>query len=195
MLRQLRNLAIVGAIGIGVSGLVYAQEGGWRHDRDDDDRGNSGYAYRRGYDGAYQDGLRQGQYDRSRNLRYNDRYSGPREDRNAWRSGYQAGFNGSGYGYNGRYPQNGPYSRNYPDGGRSAYGNQAYDQGFQDGRLDGRHDSLTGHSYRPTQDGNYKHADRGYNSAFGDKNGYKQQYRSGYLNGYEQGYQGGYRGR
>ena len=47
------------------------------------------------------------------------------------------------------------------------------------------------HSYRPTQGDNYKHADRGYDSRFGNKDGYKQTYRSGYLNGYEQGYQRG----
>jgi hypothetical protein len=48
---------------------------------------------------------------------------------------------------------------------------------------------MSGHSFRPTHDGNYKHADRGYNG--GDKNYYKQAYRQAYEQGYQQGYNSG----
>jgi flagellar biosynthesis/type III secretory pathway protein FliH len=60
---------------------------------------------------------------------------------------------------------------------------------------DGRNDRQSGHSFRPTQDGNYKHADRGYSSGLGDKNQYKQVYRQGYEQGYQQGYNSGGYGR
>jgi hypothetical protein len=60
--------------------------------------------------------------------------------------------------------------------------------GYQDGFNDGLSDRRTGHSYRPTHDGNYRHADRGYNYSFGSKGYYKQIYREGYEQGYSQGY-------
>jgi flagellar biosynthesis/type III secretory pathway protein FliH len=60
---------------------------------------------------------------------------------------------------------------------------------------DGRNDRQSGHSFRATQDSNYKHADRGYSSGLGDKNQYKQVYRQGYEQGYQQGYNSGGYGR
>jgi hypothetical protein len=181
-------------LGFSLTGLAHAQWGGWpRDDRDRDYHGSSQQAYRDGYS--------QGQADRAANRRYNfqtgEWRNGDGGYRDAYRSGYDRGFN-SGYngGYgapNGRnypYGNNYPYGKNYPDGhgGRSGYGNQAYSTGLQDGRRDGENDFRTGHSYRPTQDSNYKHADRGYNSSFGSKDAYKQEYRNGYMAGYSQGY-------
>jgi hypothetical protein len=72
--------------------------------------------------------------------------------------------------------------------------NSARQYGYQDGVNDGRNDRATGHSFRPSQDSNYKHADRGYNSSMGDKNEYKQEYRQSYEQGYQQGYNGGNNG-
>ncbi len=63
--------------------------------------------------------------------------------------------------------------------------------GYQDGMNDGARDRRTGHSNRPTQDSNYKHADRGYSSSYGNKDYYKQAYRQAYENGYQQGYNSG----
>ena len=98
--------------------------------------------------------------------------------------------NGRNYPYGGGYPAgNYTYGNgNAPYGNSRGYGNQAANVGYQDGIMDGRNDRMTGHSFRPTHDDNYKHADRGYSSAFGNKNMYKQQYRSGYERGYPQGY-------
>ncbi len=79
------------------------------------------------------------------------------------------------------------YGSGYYAGGTYYSGNAAQ-IGYQDGLNDGRGDRLTGHSFRPTQDDNFKNATRGYNSAFGDKQAYKDTYRQGYENGYEQGY-------
>lgn len=47
-----------------------------------------------------------------------------------------------------------------------------------------------GHSFRPTQDDNYKNAP-GYSSNMG----YRQQYKDMYRQAYQQGYQSGYNGR
>jgi hypothetical protein len=55
---------------------------------------------------------------------------------------------------------------------------------------DGQSDRRSGHSSRPTHESNYKHADRGYDSSYGDKNQYKQAYRQAYEQGYQRGYNG-----
>jgi len=149
-------------------------------------RGDSDYrnAYRSGYDAGYNgNGYYSNQY--PDNYPYGQGRGRDRDrDDYPYGNSYPNGGNSypnGGYGY-----PNGGYG--YPNGG---YSDNAYAQGIEDGRVDGRNDMMTGHSYRPTQDDNYKHADRGYDSRFGNKNAYKQTYRSGYLNGYEQGYRRG----
>lgn len=72
------------------------------------------------------------------------------------------------------------------DYSRHLYAN-ARDFGYQDGFNDGRNDRLTGHIFRPTHDGNFHHADRGY-FGYGDRGRYKQIYREAYEGGYERGY-------
>jgi hypothetical protein len=65
--------------------------------------------------------------------------------------------------------------------------------GYQDGFADGKNDWYTGHSFRPTHDPNFKHADRGFYGSI-DRNYYKQLYREAYEEGYERGYNGRDRG-
>ncbi len=118
-------------------------------------------------------GRRRGQYaDRDRD---NDRDRDRDNDRVGNRGGYGYGQYG-----NGRYGN-----------GRFGRGGQV---GYQDGLNDGRNDRATGHSFRPTQDSNYRHADHGYSGMFGDKGSYQQSYRDAYMQGYQEGYgaQGGY---
>jgi len=172
-----------------VAQSVVPVQWGWGQ-RDNDDRQ------------AYRDGLNQGQQDARHNRRFNPQSSRWRErdDREAYRSGYERGFQQSG-GYNNGGYNNGVYGRDH-DGdrdrggwGRGGYGGNgasaARQFGYQDGTNDGARDRRTGHSNRPTQDSNYKHADHGYSSSYGDKNYYKQAYRQAYENGYQQGYNSG----
>ncbi|HEY6248918.1 MAG TPA: hypothetical protein VI685_03095 [Candidatus Angelobacter sp.] len=79
------------------------------------------------------------------------------------------------------YPDRDDYSRN----NRAAI--NARDFGYQDGFNDGRNDRFTGHSFRPTHDSNFKHADRGYYGSI-DRNYYKELYREAYERGYQRGY-------
>ena len=88
--------------------------------------------------------------------------------------------------YSPYYGNSGYYGSGY-SGNSRGYGNAAQ-IGYQDGINDGRSDRVTGHSFRPTQDDNYKDASRGYSSSFGDKQSYKNSYRQGYEQGYQQGY-------
>jgi hypothetical protein len=139
----------------------------WGYQRDNDDRQ------------AFRDGYQQGQWDARHNRRFDpgsNRWRG--DDRDAYRAGYERGFreSGGGPGFVG-------------GGGYGGYGlNSARQNGFQDGINDGVNDRRTGHSNRPTHGDNYKHADRGYNSGYGNKNYFKQEYREAYYKGYEQGY-------
>lgn len=132
---------------------------------------------------AFQEGYRQGQWDARHGRRADGDDNRWREadDRRAYREGYLRGYrevSGS-YGYRG--PVNG-------------YGYEpARRFGYQDGYSDGIRDRRTGHSFRPTHDDNYRHADRGYYPGFGSRGYYKQVYREGYAQGYEQGYENGWR--
>jgi hypothetical protein len=87
------------------------------------------------------------------------------------------------------------YGRGYPSYGRydrgPRGGSPAYQTGLVDGQRDGERDMFRRHSFRPEQNSNFRHADRGYRGFFGDKRYYKEQYRAGYLEGYRMGYRGG----
>jgi hypothetical protein len=193
-MRHMKAMLLGAALMAGTTTLAVAQsvvpvQWGWGQ-RDNDDRQ------------AFREGLNQGQSDARHNRRFNPNNNRWRErdDREAYRSGYERGFQQQSGGYRNERDRDGDWDRdrgNIGRGGSGGYGgggygsNAARQYGFQDGINDGSRDRRTGHSNRPTQDSNYKHADRGYNSSFGDKNYYKQSYRQAYESGYQQGYNGG----
>ena len=147
-----------------------------------------GPGYQNDYDRqAFNDGFRQGQWDAQHGRRFNqDSGWRDRGDRQAFRSGYERGFNAAGT-YRG--------GQGFYGGGDYA-SNSARENGYHDGLNDGVLDRRTGHSFRPTNSGNFKHADRGYIPTYGNKNYYKDTYRNAYQNGYSQGYNnGGYERR
>ena len=174
-MRHIKAMLLGAALMAGTTTLAVAQsivpvQWGWGH-RDDDDRQ------------AYREGFRRGQEDARHNRRFDpdDSRWRERDDRQAYRSGYERGFRQNS-GYN-----NGGWG--WGHGGNVGYGDNAARQyGYQDGINDGARDRRTGHSNRPTQDGNYRHADHGYSSSYGDKNYYKQAYRQAYERGYQEGY-------
>jgi hypothetical protein len=153
---------------------------GWLH-RDDDDRQ------------AFRDGYRQGQWDARQGRRsdWDDRCRyRENDDRQAFRNGYYRGYREVSAGYR-RGDGDGDADDGYR-GGRGGYGNYGFNSarqyGYQDGFNDGLGDRNNGHSFRPTHDGNFKHADRGYDPRFGNVNDYKAAYRQAYQQGYQQGY-------
>jgi hypothetical protein len=184
-MKHMKAMLLGAALMAGTTTLAVAQsmvpvQWGWGQ-RDNDDRQ------------AFRDGFTQGQQDARHNRRFNPDNSRWRErdDRQAYRSGYERGFQQTGAYRNDR-DRDGDRDRGGWDwgrGGNGGYGaNSARQYGYQDGINDGARDRRTGHSNRPTQDSNYKHADRGYNSSFGNKNYYKQAYRQAYESGYREGY-------
>jgi len=146
---------------------------------------------------AYRQGYQQGQIDARNHRGFHADTNRYREgdDRRAYRDGYEAGYRSSGgrdWDRDRDRDRNSGYNNGGYYGGRG-YGNMnsvAQQNGYRDGMNDGRKDRMTGHSFRPTQDDNYKNAP-GYSSNMGDR----QQYTNIYRQGYQQGYQIGYNGR
>jgi hypothetical protein len=220
------SLAVAtGAIVLGNAKLAYAHSGPWQQDRDqsqqdrdrDDrdsmqdkdrdhdrqsqtDRDHQWEGDRGDYSSnpAYQQGLRQGQDDRTHNRAHQYRHtSGNEADRRAYQAGYDQGYSSEGRGEHDHVYGNSGYGQDRDDRDRDrsssvGYGhgqhNAASQYGFQDGMNDGIRDRQTGHSYRPTEGDNYKNGSRGYSSSFGDRNQYKQMYRQAYEQGYQQGF-------
>ncbi len=172
------------AVLIGLSGAAFGADR--NHDRDDHDRDRGRVEQqwhndRRDADRAYNNSWNR---DRDGDRRvYNNGWYGDRDhdgDRRVYNNGYSPYYGNSGY-----YRQ--PYYNGYY-GNSGYYASNAQQIGYQDGLNDGRNDRITGHSFRPTHDDNFKNADRGYSGAFGNKQAYKDTYRQGYEQGYQQGY-------
>ena len=178
----------VTVVGTPKLGAAYQSEQGLEHgqghdkNKNDKNRDTDNSNYRLGWD--------HGQEDRTNNRarQYRSRPDND-ADRNAYESGYNQGYQNGGrqYGQNDRAGTGQSGNVQY---GR--YGGEAGRIGYQDGMNDGQTDRRTGHSNRPTQGDNYKHASRGYNSSFGSLSQYKAAYRQAYLQAYPQGYQQGY---
>ncbi|HMK29234.1 MAG TPA: hypothetical protein VK473_06065 [Terriglobales bacterium] len=192
MLSRTIRLALAAAMLLGLSGASSADDWRWRadgdHDRDDAYYSQEGREHNR----FYEQGLRDGAYDREHHHSANIRHRNwdDNRDRDAYLAGYRAGYGSyqeSWYGGYNPYGGNPTYGHNYPYGR-----NQAYNIGYQDGQRHGSQDRATGHSYRPTHDDDWRNADRGYNSSFGSKQAYKDEYRSGYQVGYDRGYRSRY---
>jgi hypothetical protein len=188
-MKHIKAMVLGAALVTGSATLAAAQavvpvQWGWGQ-RDNDDRQ------------AFREGYWQGQWDARHNRRFypNSNRWRERDDREAYRNGYERGFReNTGY-RGGDWDRDGDrdrggYGGGY--GGNRGYGlNAARQNGYQDGLNDGARDRRTGHSNRPTQGDNYKHADRGYIPTYGNKDYYKQAYREAYSNAYEQGYNTG----
>jgi hypothetical protein len=145
----------------------------------------------------YQQGLKHGQADRANNQAHQYRLQpNDADDRHAYESGYDQGYQNSRDANSDYRGQNAHYgARSEPND------NVASQNGFQDGSNDGLQDRQGGHSSRATKRHNYKEGDRGYSSSSGasrwhtsadraTKDKYKASYRQAYIQGYEKGYNG-----
>jgi hypothetical protein len=139
----------------------------------------------------YDQGLRDGRQDaeRRRDHRYHA-HPGRDVDRRAYQDGYDTGFREvmASRGRDRDYRDRDRNPRGFGAGSSGTLGGLAAQNGQQDGLNDGRRDRATGHSFRPTEGDNYKHADRGYYSQLGSRDQYKQEYRQAYVRAYQQGY-------
>jgi hypothetical protein len=128
--------------------------------------------YRDGYESGYNDGYRGKNSARRGNDRILERYP----DR-----------------YPGRYPDaRYPSAGRYPDYGRRGGYSEAWqrgmERGYRDGVDHGRSDFRKKRSFDPGRHDDFRDADDGYKSSYGDKREYQSAYRRGFEDGYRQGY-------
>lgn len=64
----------------------------------------------------------------------------------------------------------------------------AYDNGFREGLEEGQKDGRSRDRFYFQDEGDFKHADKGYSRSFGDKDRYQQSFRAGFADGYTDGY-------
>lgn len=83
-----------------------------------------------------------------------------------------------------------------PDNRRPSYGYSpyaearriAYDNGFREGVEEGIKDARSRDRFYFQDEGDFKHADKGYNRSLGDRDRYREAFRSGFADGYADGY-------
>jgi hypothetical protein len=132
----------------------------------------------------YQQGLSHGQADRTNSQPHQYRLQpNDSDDRRAYESGYDQGFQNNRSANRDSTGQNSQYAAR-PEGN----GNVATQNGFQDGANDGLQDRQAGHSSRATKHRTYGRGSRGYEESFGSKDQFKASYRQAYIQGYEKGY-------
>lgn len=91
---------------------------------------------------------------------------------------------------NGRYG-NGRYDDNYSNyGGNQQMRQNALNAGYNEGVKEGRKDRNNGDRFDYRDEEDYRNANTGYNSRFGDRQLYAQYFREAFINGYTDGYRG-----
>jgi flagellar biosynthesis/type III secretory pathway protein FliH len=133
-------------------------------------KGDYKKGYRQGYESGYNDGYHGRNSARRGNTRFPERYP----DR-----------------YPGRYPDSRYPSGQYPDYGRrvsSQAWERGMERGYRDGMEHGRSDFRKRRSFDPNRHDDFRDADDGYKSSYGDKREYQSAYRRGFEDGYRQGY-------
>lgn len=136
-------------------------------------------------------------------------HMGDREDyRRSFRRGYEMGWSEFVAGRDRRYDrehveevlgrdlESDPYYRNYPNNRDARYGrndrNEIYriaqQNGYNEGLEAGRNDRARRRAFDYDDRAEYRNANRGYRSEYGDRNVYRQGFQDGYRRGYEEGY-------
>jgi hypothetical protein len=90
-----------------------------------------------------------------------------------------------------RYDRNGRYEDNYSNyGGSYQFRQSALNAGYNEGIKEGRKDRERGDRFDYRDEEDYRNANTGYNSRFGDRSLYAQYFREAFVNGYTDGYRG-----
>ena len=95
------------------------------------------------------------------------------------------------YGRDRRYDNNGRYDDNYSNyGGSYQFRQSALNAGYNEGIKEGRKDRNNGDRFDYRDEEDYRNANTGYSSRFGDRQLYAQYFREAFINGYTDGYRG-----
>ena len=197
MLRTINTLILAAAVAVGCSGVAFA-----------DHHGNSIEARDHGYQHGYSDGFHQGVKDRDRHNAYkpeardaDEGYEKSMGDKGRYKEGYRSGF-AAGYedAFNnrpGRFSQVYGPSLGSADRSAEVYSEQGWsrshvasDIGYRDGLAAGQSDYEHHRDARPDQQRDYRDADHGYRSNYGDRSAYQQEYRRAFEQGYDDAYSG-----
>jgi hypothetical protein len=174
------------------------------------DHHNQAEAREHGYEHGYRDGFHRGIDDVDHGNKFKPEvkdadqgYEKSMGDKDQYKNGYRSGFV-SGYedAFNhrpGRFGEiYGPADSTRGTADREDFSYQqswsgshvAADMGYRDGLMAGEADYNHHHSPRAEDQDDYRHADHGYRSSFGEKSIYQQQYRDGFMAGYRDAYSG-----
>lgn len=215
-IERLKIASMVMAFMIVSSCLALAHDKERKEDRDRY-HGSSLDARQHGYEHGYREGALHGREDRERRVGNNvnsedykkgdhgyEKFMGNKgEYKKGYREGYKASYNDA---YNGRSGRFGDiFGRRDDDHDRDRDRNRdnrddvyadrrwgssdvAYDMGYRDGVTAGQQDRERNKTYNLKDTNDYRNADHGYRSSYGDKEAYKRQYREGSRRGYQDGY-------
>ena len=90
-----------------------------------------------------------------------------------------------------RYDRNGRYDDNYSNyGGNQQMRQNALNAGYNEGIKEGRKDRNNGDRFEYRDEEDFRNANTGYSSRFGDRQVYAQYFREAFINGYTDGYRG-----
>ena len=162
--------------------------------------------YRAGFEQGYRDGMVRGEHGYREDAGYAKWMGHKGEYQKGYREGFQAAYYDNGHGrfaprdtrYAGSYPgghlSNGYWGGgDYRDYGRGRYDRDlAYergtDRGYLKGLEKGREDFRNHRDYDPARHRQYRNADDGYKSSYGDRRDYEAGYRRAFEDGYRQAY-------
>ena len=90
-----------------------------------------------------------------------------------------------------RYDRNGRNEDNYSNyGGSYQFRQSALNAGYNEGIKEGRKDRSRGDRFDYRDEEDFRNANTGYSSRFGDRQLYAQYFREAFINGYTDGYRG-----
>ena len=90
-----------------------------------------------------------------------------------------------------RYDRNGRFEDNYSNyGGSYQFRQTALNAGYNEGIKEGRKDRNNGDRFEYRDEEDFRNANTGYSSRFGDRQLYAQYFREAFINGYTDGYRG-----
>jgi hypothetical protein len=162
--------------------------------------------YRAGYEQGYHDGMVRGEHGYREDAGYAKWMGHKGEYKKGYREGFQAAYYDNGHGRFARrdprsagrnpggYLSNGYWGgSDYRDYGRGRYDHDlAYERGMDRGYLKGlekgREDFRKHRDYDPARHKQYRNADDGYKSSYGDRRHYEADYRRAFEDGYRQAY-------
>jgi hypothetical protein len=189
------------ALALGCSSLSFADHDSHARARDAQD-----YGYQYGYSNGYHHGVSDREHHNKLKPDVKDADNGYEKSmgsKDQYKEGYRSGFiagyddavnNRPGrfsevYGPSGQESARGSADRSADYSGWSAT-HVASDLGYRDGLAAGQSDYQQHRDARPEDQGDYRHADHGYRSDYGDKSVYQQQYRDSFIQGYNDAYSG-----